>query len=381
MAEAGVEIAWESLNRHLLRSEYTELWLQFQPSGSKDVLGAVEAAVAAANQAVKDAGCGDEVFTEWVADSATGPVAWMSRARTEDGVRAWFAAFAEHLVSLGKAGKVTTVRQKEFPSWVEDEMLRSYQLTAFVSYRTNDLTGLTRQQRDAWWNVPTTLTQEIADAATTWGRFEGADVYLGRGLDQIRTWNPDVGRPMADGVRRFRQAGVTYLRSKPRRMANVNLSAQGGACYTVLDDTVPWQDRLEQVAAAMVALPDDTDLAFVQYSSAYTVSWMDLQTVSPPLPYVEESDVRYNRHLWDQFVPDAHGLQLLTDAHLEHANDLSGWVIEPLGGGRHLVQAKDQQPWYANMDPDPETLAKARTDFGRMILTKQTTADNPPPWR
>jgi hypothetical protein len=32
------------------------------------------------------------------------------------------------------------------------------------------------------------------------------------------------------------------------------------------------------------------------------------------------------------------GLQLLTDTHLEHANDRSDWVIDSLGGGRHLVR-------------------------------------------
>jgi hypothetical protein len=212
-----------------------------------------------------------------------------------------------------------------------------------------------------------------------WGRFEGADVYLGRSLHQIRSKNPDVGRPLADGISKFGMAGVTYLRTLPPRVATLNLNRQGQACYTVLDDTVPWQERLEQVAAAMVALPEDTDLAFVQYSSAYTISWMELQVGRPPLPYVREPDIRYNRHLNSRYTPDAHGLQLLTDAHLKHANDLSDWVIDPLGGGRHLVQAKDLQPWYARGDPDPDTLAKARADFGQMILTKQTIADNPFP--
>ena len=143
---------------------------------------------------------------------------------------------------------------------------------------------------------------------------------------------------------------------------------------------MPWQDRLGQVTEAMVALPEDTDLAFVRYSRAYTISWMDLQDGGPSLPYVGEPEVRYSRYLNSRYTPDAHGLQLLTDAHLELASDLSDWVIEPLGGGRHLVQAKDLQPWYANIDPDPETLAKARADFGKMILTKQTISDNPPPW-
>jgi hypothetical protein len=147
-----------------------------------------------------------------------------------------------------------------------------------------------------------------------------------------------------------------------------------------MDDTASWRDRLEQVTAAMVAFPEDTDLAFVQYSGAYTIDWSDLATGRPALPYVLESGIRYNRHLNSKNIPDAHGLQFLTDTHLGHATNLSDWVIEPLGGGRHLVQAKDSEPWYANIDPDPQTLAQASADFGKMMLTPETIADNPLPW-
>lgn len=45
------------------------------------------------------------------------------------------------------------------------------------------------------------------------------------------------------------------------------------------------------------------------------------------------------------------------------------------------MRAKDLEPWYANIDPDPATLAKARADFGGMLLTPEIIADNPPPWR
>jgi hypothetical protein len=380
MAEPGVEVAWDALKTHLRRSGHTELWWQFRPTGAKDVLAAVEAGVQVANQVLNEAGWNGEVCTEWVGGSSPGPVAWMSRCRSDEGVRAWFTAFAEHMESVGKSGKVSTARQTNFPNWLEDDVLRSLQLTAFVSYRTNDLTGLSKQQREAGWNVPANLTQDIADAATTWGRFDSADVYLRRGLFQIRSRNPDVGHPIGDGVSKFRQAGVAYLRSEPPRMAIVNLSAQGGACYSVMDDTMQWQARLQQVTAAITTLPEDTDLAFVRHGFGLTVSWMGLRAGRPSLPYVDEPDVRYSRHLNCQYTPDAHGVQLLTDAHLEHAEDLSEWVIEPLGGGRHLVRAKELQPWYSNIDPHPATLAKARADFGKMILTKQTIADNPPPW-
>ena len=380
MAEAGVEVVWGAVSRAWRKADYTELWVQFRPRGAKDVLEAVEAAVQVADQVIEDAGWGEDVHTTGGAsDSDAGPVVLLRRAGHEPGLRSWLAAFAHHLESLGKSGKVTAAPEAYFPDWFDTGHLPR-QLTAFVSYRTNDLSQLDDYTRQAGWHVPAALTEKIADTGAAWGRFPGADVYMLRNIHQIRTKNPDVGRPLADGITRFGMAGVTYLRSEPPRMTSMYLNAQGQACYEVLDDTVPWRERLEQVTAAMVGFPEDTDLAFVQYSNAYTISWSELQVGRPPLPYVRESHIRYNRHLIPQYTPDAHGLQILTDTHLGHANDLSDWVIEHLGGGRHLVQAKDLEPWYANIDPDPETLVKARADFGKMILTPQTVADNPPTW-
>jgi hypothetical protein len=379
MPETGVEVVWGALNKAWRKADYAELWLQFRPRGAKDVLDAVQAAVQVADQVVEDAGWGEDVHTTGgVSDSDAGPVVLLRRAGHEPGLRSWLDAFAHHLETLGKTGKVTAAPKAYFPDWFTGDLPR--QLTAFVSYQTNDLTQLEDQVRQAGWHVPAALTKKVADAGAAWGRFPGADVYLRRNIHQIRTKNPDVGRPLADGISRFGMAGVTYLRSEPRRITSMYLYAQGQACYEVTDDTVSWQDRLDQVGSAMVAFPEDTDLAFVQYSNAYTTSWSTLQVSRPPLPYVEEHHIRYNRHLNSQYTPDARGLQILTDTHLGHATDLSDWVIEPLGGGRHLVRAKDLEPWYANVDPDPETLMKARADFGKMILTPQTVADNPPPW-
>ena len=378
MAEAGVEVVWGAVSRAWRKADYTELWVQFRPRGAKDVLEAVEAAVQVADQVIEDAGWGEDVHTTGGAsDSDAGPVVLLRRAGHEPGLRSWLAAFAHHLESLGKSGKVTAAPEAYFPDWFDTGHLPR-QLTAFVSYRTNDLTRLEEQERRAGWHVPAALTEKVADAGAAWGRFPGADVYLRRNIHTIRTMNPNVGRPLSDGIIESAMAGVTYMRSEPRRVTSMQLYAQGQACYEVMDDTASWQDRLNQVTVAMVAFPEDTDLAFVQYSNAYTTSWSALQTSRPPLPYVKEHQIRYNRHLNSRYTPDAHGLQILTDTHLGHANDLSDWVIEHLGGGRHLVRAKDLEPWYANIDPDPETLVKARADFGKMILTPQTVEDNPP---
>ncbi|QCB97184.1 hypothetical protein E5206_09780 [Arthrobacter sp. PAMC25564] len=381
MPEPGVEVVWGALERALRKAGHDELWLQFRPRGSKDVFDAVQAAVQVANQEVEDAGWGDEVFTEGVSDSDAGPVALMSRVGTEEGVRAWFAVFARHLQALGLSGKVTAAPTAFFPDWLSGEVRLPRQLTAFVSYQTNDLALLDADEERRAWHVPAALTAKVADAATAWGRFNGADVYLQRYIHQTRSKNPDVGSALAGAAAKFAMARVTYLRSQPRRLAWASLGTLGRTCYGVMDDTVSWQVRLAQVTRAMAAFPADTDLAFVQYSNPLTSSWQALSTARPAPPYVKESDIRYNRHLNKQYIPDAHGLQLLTDAHLANANNLSDWIIEPLGEGKHLVQAKDLESWYATIDPDPETLAKARADFGGMILTPEIIAANPPPWR
>ena len=112
-----------------------------------------------------------------------------------------------------------------------------------------------------------------------------------------------------------------------------------------------------------------------------TSTWSELAVVRPPLPYVNEYQIRYNRHLNAQYIADAHGLQLLTDAHLAQANDLSDWIIEPLGGGKHSCRPKTWSPGTPTSTPTRTTLAKARADFGGMLLTPEIIADNPPPWR
>ena len=99
------------------------------------------------------------------------------------------------------------------------------------------------------------------------------------------------------------------------------------------------------------------------------------------LPELHESDIRYNRHLLSRYTPDAHGIQILSDQHLTRARDLSSWNIRELGHGRYLVEAEDRTSWYCKPLPDQEVVDQARHDFGDMILTKEISAANPPPWR
>jgi hypothetical protein len=174
-------------------------------------------------------------------------------------------------------------------------------------------------------------------------------------------------------------ASVMYVRARPPRLVSIDLDAQGRATYGVFDEVDPWQARLARLTDAFHIAAQDVDLGFIKYSGAYA-NWLSLSVARPLIPHIEAYVLRYNRHLYTEYTPDAHGIQVLTDAHLAGAHDLSDWLMEPLGNGRNLVQAPDLEPWYATIDPDPTTLAKARQDFGSITLTEEIVAANPPPW-
>jgi len=104
--------------------------------------------------------------------------------------------------------------------------------------------------------------------------------------------------------------------------------------------------------------------------------------MSPPrLVGIDDYHFRYNLDLRPQFGPDVRGAMVLTDAHLARAHDLSDWSVEPLGHGRHLVQAHELAAWFAQPEPAPDVLAKARADFGPLILTRADIDQKRPPGR
>jgi len=59
---------------------------------------------------------------------------------------------------------------------------------------------------------------------------------------------------------------------------------------------------------------------------------------------------------------------------------LRRWTITDFGHGRHLVEAPDLESWYRQPLPDPDTVARARHDFGDMILTQEVIDASPAPW-
>jgi hypothetical protein len=91
------------------------------------------------------------------------------------------------------------------------------------------------------------------------------------------------------------------------------------------------------------------------------LSWPDLidQLREPLLWHPQLLDYGFVRT-----TTDAHGIQILTGAHLAKAHDLSVWTISEVAPDRYLVEAADLAAWYAQPHPAPATLTQARADFG-----------------
>lgn len=101
---------------------------------------------------------------------------------------------------------------------------------------------------------------------------------------------------------------------------------------------------------------------------------------------------RASPELWAEYVPDAHAIQVLNDQQLARAHDLSAWQVETISPGKHLVAARDLEPWFslqADQDhidyttmtwreiPPRQIRDQARHDFGQMILPAEQLTNFP----
>lgn len=335
MTAGGVTVDVASVER-ALRREDGDIWVALRSPSGPEVDLALAEAVSEANEAQGE----DGIFAELVSPTPQGAAAMVSIPDGRD-VGAWLA-----------------------------DLARSFDREAMAadSHRTNE------------WYVPPTASQRICDAVAQWGAAGGDEVVAGGSFKVALTTSVGVAEILATGVRLDGRSSAFWHHRKPRRARHVMLSPGGRGAAQVFPPELLWRDRVDALRELITALPDLTDLAFIRTSYSFASTWLQ---VDPALrfPHIQEMHVRDYPHVLDLWVPNAHGVQVLTNAHLERAHDLSAWSLTDLGHGRHLVEAPDLEPWYGGDRPDEATLAQARADFGEMILTPEIIEAHrlPPP--
>jgi hypothetical protein len=258
------------------------------------------------------------------------------------GDRATRDAWLEDLAAALPAGDLTRPNRDSGPDSALQELLTLRPVTAFLGQRPgadgND------------------LVSALLDGFET-----GATAYFAAAEAGMAVDRADL--PALFGTLEFAPE-VTFVH-EGRVRGNVARSLTSASRY---ERGTTWRDELASARATLERAAPQLDVGFVRRASAYT-RWGDAHLDPPTWPCGNDG-LRYllDPAWWGRRVPDAHGLQLVTATHLERATDLSAWEVMPIGD-RFLLAARDPGPWFADDQPDPETLARARHDLGAMLVT------------
>ena len=227
-----------------------------------------------------------------------------------------------------------------------------------------------------WWEVDShwTCGPDSLNAATAhafdWMSAKGGRVLANVDL-RADFW---VDRPAAEAIftseAERRGTAVSKLFSEERsETRQVTKSGFNEIALIVQSSRTTWQEMIAELRAALIAAP----LQWVSIAMISQPDWGGFSFAGQDA-YYDRAGYHWYPHRWDEFTLDACGIQILTDRHLARANDLTAWQTTRLDAQHFLVESRDLDAWYArplrwNENVDAALIARARSDFGEMILT------------
>jgi hypothetical protein len=224
------------------------------------------------------------------------------------------------------------------------------------------------------WHVRPDVVPELVDVVLEWTRGVDGDLWFTR-LTSVRGEEPQVAEalrarftePDSRGFSTVHRQGTTAER-------RARFSSYG---HLTLEErsSLPLEQRMADLRSVWADWTARVDRSATtgDVGPGHPSWFLELARRDTKLP---TSYYPHGRHLDDRRVPDACVEQVLTQAHLDAANDLSDWRVEEVAAGRFLVAHPRPSRWFLSAPPgesgtrvDPEILAKAREDFGPMVLT------------
>lgn len=312
-----------------------------------------------------------------------GYVALVSGTGDDTQLVVWADALARRLEAHGVTGTLTGVTPARASNWIrfEPPVPTAFLTWSFnaASYPTNPVT--TDDPGGRLWKPDLDSTRAIAEFVTDFARPGGPITLLSQGVFRFAVGSTSdladmlCAAILSDGI----QAGLWCIDDTTRTARRARLRCAAQTVLQLVGDTPSWQERIDVLRDAITARADLVDHAFIRTAHQGARSF-DNVAVAVPIPHTDEATFRHNQHLTISHVIDVHGLQVLTDTHLERLRHPEHWHIDALGHGKHLVTAPDLAAWYATTTPDPATVDHARRDFADLLLTDAAIAANPPPW-
>lgn len=294
----------------------------------------------------------------------------------------WLSLFATALDDRGLAGTVG-----DTGTWSRDLdplMYATAGMTfpaAFVGYRVNAYPP--RDQPLRGWQVDPSATRRIGARLQAWASSTPNESWIGMPFGHVQVASSEVQEFFASTAALSHSIKLLDLVSADHGSCReAALGTLGEFVSQSVDPDLGWRALLDEQIELLLMDPAAADVGLIKNVRPFPHLWTNLEVLGDAehVPVRLPVDYMCNRHLWDEYVIDAAGVNLLTAKHLEHASDLGRWEIDEIAPDRYLVMARDLEPWYANVVADPAAITEARRDFGAMILSWDTILANPGPY-
>ncbi len=371
---SGVEVQLSSIEKAWQQAGGADLWLRLRTRAG--TLADFASAAADLNDEAEARGQ-EGAWAEAPGSAPDGFVLLLTRCADRDVLRRWSSDFADRLAQHGLSGKLQGAPRVRQPGWLPDVALPTP--TAFLAWSPDFAAMAADPHRSSHWHVPADVTRRIASLADRWARQPGAALRLWLNVWEVAVDLDDATEPLARSLLDTGMAGLQFVDDERQQLSHVAFDPGGTGLFQLVGGPEDWRSRVTRLTAVLTALPADTAVGFLRAATRGSTGIEAIDSVQP-LPGIQEYHVRYNKHLLERFVPDAHGIQVLRTAHLDRVRDLSGWDVTALDSDRFLVRARDLTPWYGQALPDADVLARARADFAGALLTEEVIAAHPPPW-
>lgn len=294
----------------------------------------------------------------------------------QDEVRAWFADLGLALDAAGVAAVrlAPYVANESIPN-IDAWMTRPPVPTAFLFF-TDPETSRTGRR------IATATILEMADPLVSWSRVPGGTVVVRKGLTEVVVPATRAAEVLTEGMPiEPPQFGIRQFTLDPPRQRSASFTYDARGELQVVEEA-PAADLLTRLLDGVRPLGHALDYAYVRRATPVSPSeWDTSMVLGRPMTNLEMLAADGSlAHLLPSYVPDVYVAQVLTDAHLSRSPDLSAFVLEDLGSGRHLVRARDLDAWLTGLNPEAAVAEDARRAFGALLMTEETYTAAPAPW-
>lgn len=275
----------------------------------------------------------------------------------------WLAELAARLEGRGLSGTLTAATEAPQPGWM-DQINDPLDLAAIAYYPHKD-----KKPGQSRWAHKDDTARELPGLIADWCSRDTETALVLAGILS----NAEPGQLTGLIGASLDHMNVFAGASSPRLLRRATANTFGELGCLIHADAMTWQQQLAAVTELLGWRPQAMRLAIVRRVRHVPTFQNCIAEPEPPLP-MPKGDLVWlfrNQEFWDRVVPDAHGTQILTDKHLDRAHNLDDWDITEIAPNRYRVQSKELHYWYQDQIPEAATLAKARHDFGRMIISPE----------